>query len=339
VRDAGPYLERARPATLGHQARLTGVAGAARLLASLAEVVEEEAPPAVLELRVGADHVDARALVRAAPLLRLRGLGCGVARVVQLVGRDDLAARQDLYRARVLEPPERSALLARSLLRFSPLALASVVALVATGATQSLLHIDRFGALVDTGFGRAILVKVALLLVLIGLGAVQRRRVVPALRRIADAGEAPGGAGRLLRNVLRAEVVLVVGVLAATSALVASAPPDSVADGPWSKTTRIGDQTLEATVDPARVGLNELHVYLLDARTGAPFAGTKELTVEARLPAKRIGPLDVRARRAGPGHYVVPGLELVPGGTWRIDVASRTSEFDEDRATLEVPVR
>ena len=33
------------------------------------------------------------------------------------------------------------------------------------------------------------------------------------------------------------------------------------------------------TVDPARVGANQIHLYLFDAQDGAPFTRTKELTV------------------------------------------------------------
>jgi copper transport protein len=60
---------------------------------------------------------------------------------------------------------------------------------------------DRHGwslsALTDTPFGRSVLIKVALLVVLVGLGAVNRQRVVPGLRRLADGGEPPGAAGPL----------------------------------------------------------------------------------------------------------------------------------------------
>ena len=46
-------------------------------------------------------------------------------------------------------------------------------------------------------------------------------------------------------------------------------------------------------VDPARVGANEMHVYLYDAKTGAAYTGTKELTVKAALPSKGISGLEV----------------------------------------------
>ena len=100
----------------------------------------------------------------------------------------------------------------------------------------------------------------------------------------------------------------------------------------------MGPIELQATVDPARVGANQLHVYLFDAKTGAQFAGTKELRVDAALPAKGIGPLQATMRKARAGHYVADTLQLVPGGDWKLTVHDRVSAFDEYTTTLKVPV-
>jgi len=241
---------------------------------------------------------------------------------------------------RCLDPPERTRLLAAVLVRFSPIALACVVALAATGVVQALIDMGwSLSALTDTPFGRAVLIKVALLVVLVGLGAVNRQRVVPGLRRLADGGEPPGAAGRLLRTTLRGEVALLVVVLGVTSALVSYAPPVATASGPVSKTTRMGPIELQTTVDPARVGANQMHVYLFDAKGGAAYTKTKELTVKAALPSKDIAGLSVTMHQAGPGHYVADAFQLVPAGDWQITVTDRVSDFDEYTGTLKVPVR
>jgi copper transport protein len=242
---------------------------------------------------------------------------------------------------RALEPADRTRLLAAALARFSPLALVAVAALALTGVVQALFEVRTLDALTGTAFGRAVLVKAVLLAILIGLGAVNRQRVVPALRRLAAGGAAPGGAGRLLRRTLRAEVALLVVVLAVTGALTGYAPPtaESANKGPVSVSQRMGPLDLQVTVDPARVGPNAVHLYLFDAKSGAAFTGTKELRVEASLPAKRIGPLDVTFHRAGPGHYVADALVLSPGGDWRLQVSDRVSEFDEHTTTVKAPVR
>ena len=242
---------------------------------------------------------------------------------------------------RALEPADRTRLLAATLQRFSPLALAAVLALALTGTVQALVEVRHLDALVHTAFGRAVLVKIVLLSALIALGAVNRQRVVPALRRLAATGAAPGGAGRLLRRTLRTEVLLIVAVLAVTGALTGYAPPTAAtaASGPVNATQRIGPLDLQMTVDPARVGPNQVHLYLLNAKDGAPFTGTKELRAKASLPGRGIGPLDLTLHRAGPGHYVADAVTLSPGGAWRIAVTDRVSDFDEYETTVKVPVR
>jgi copper transport protein len=238
-----------------------------------------------------------------------------------------------------LEAADRTRLLAATLLRFSPVALGCVVVLLVTGTIQAIEHIGSWAALTGTGFGRAVLVKVVLIAALIAIGAVNRRCVVPGLRRLAQSAAPPGELGHLLRRALRAEVALVVAVLGVTTALVSYPPPASLAGGPFSATAPLGPLRLQATMDPARAGPNELHLYLLRAKDGSPFTATKELTVTLALPARRIGPLAVRAREAGPGHYVADTVQLAPAGDWQLDVTSRVSQFDQYEATLKVPLR
>ena len=57
------------------------------------------------------------------------------------------------------------------------------------------------------------------------------------------------------------------------------------------------------------------------------------------LPDRGIGPLPATARAAGPGHYVVDTVQLVPAGDWSLHVTSRVSEFDQYEGSLAVPVR
>jgi len=242
---------------------------------------------------------------------------------------------------RTLDPAGRTRLLAATLQRFSPLALVSVLALAATGTIQALVEVRHLDALTSTAFGRAVLIKIALLTILTGLGAVNRRRVVPTLRRLAAGGAAPGDAGRLLRRTLRAEVLLILVVLGVTGALTSYAPPiaASASTGPVNVSERMGPLDLQMTVDPARTGPNQVHLYLLRATDGAPFTGTKELTIKATLPSHAIGPLALTMHRAGPGHYVADAVTLSPGGDWKLAVTDRVSDFDEYTATVKAAVR
>jgi copper transport protein len=239
----------------------------------------------------------------------------------------------------VLEPADRTRLLARVLLRFSPMALISVIVILATGLVQSYVEIRHFNLIFNTSFGEAAFIKLCLLVGLIGLGAINRQRTVPRLRALAADGATPGTAGVTLRNTLRAEVLTIVVVLGVAGALAGYAPAIAQYTGPFSTTTRIGPKLLQIDIDPARVGANTAHLYITDPKTGAQFSGVKELDVAETLPGKGIGPLKQVAQRAGPGHYIVPGMFMGSPGTWNVSLTMRVSAFDEFTKTLKVRVR
>jgi copper transport protein len=239
---------------------------------------------------------------------------------------------------RRLEGPERSRLLLAVLRRFSPLALATVVAIAVSGVVQAYIDVRSLEGLLHTTYGALIFVKTALLLCLIGLGWVNRERVIPALERTVGAQRPPGDVGALARRSLRGELALMLCVFGATAALVSYAPPIDAAGGPFSVNTTLGPAELEMTVEPARVGLNTIHLYLIDAKDGTQFTATRELIAKASLPAKGIGPLPLQPNLSGPGHYTLNSAQLSPGGTWEIQLTDRVSEFEEYTRTVKVPI-
>jgi copper transport protein len=238
-----------------------------------------------------------------------------------------------------LDGADRTRLLAASVGRFSTLAGVAIAVILATGVIQALISTNSVSELVDTAYGRAVLVKLVLFLGIVGLGWVNRSRHLPELRRAAAGGATPGAAGAALRKTLRAELIVGAAVLAATGALAGYAPAKAVSSGPFSSDKVLGPARLEATVDPARVGPNEVHLYLFNRRDGSQFTGVKELTVQASLSAKRIAPIELQAEKAGPGHYVVTRGDFGVRGDWRVEVVARVSEFDEYSTTLKVPIR
>lgn len=240
---------------------------------------------------------------------------------------------------RRLTPPDRTRLLAATLARFSTIAGIAIVLLVVGGILQSLFEVRSLSNLTDTAFGRLVLIKIGLLVLMLGIGAYNRRRMVPALRRIAAQGGGPRVVGTLLRRALRAEVALIVVVMGVTAGLVSLAPSVAVSGGPVSVTKSLGPADLQLTVDPARVGPNAVHVFLTDKRTGAQYDRVKEFKAQLALPDKKIGPIDQSARKAGPGHYVLDGAVFGAEGDWQLEVAARVSAFDAYYATLDVPIK
>ncbi len=174
---------------------------------------------------------------------------------------------------------------------------------------------------------------------LIGLGGLNRRRTIPRLRAAAAQGDAPGLTGLALRRTLRVEVALIVAALAATGALASYAPAATQYAGPYNATTTIAGKELQVTLDPAKVGSNELHLYLFEPTTGAQYDSAQQVTVAETLPSKGIGPLTQTAAKSGPGHYTVPGILLGVPGTWKLQITVLVDKFDAYSKTFDVPVQ
>jgi copper transport protein len=223
---------------------------------------------------------------------------------------------------------DRPRLLGAVVGRFSQLAGIAIATVLVTGIVQSIVEVRTVPNLVETAFGRAVLVKIALLAGIIALGALNRRRHLP---RLAVSGAA-------LRRTLQVEVALGLAAIATTGALAGYAPSVAESSGPYSTDVTIGPARMEMTVDPARVGPNEMHVYLFDRASGRQYDAAKELAVTAELPEKRIAPIELTATKAGPGHYVISAATFGVKGNWTIEVAARVSDFDEYRAKVEVPI-
>ncbi|WP_445152174.1 copper resistance protein CopC [Baekduia sp. Peel2402] len=327
LRRAAPVL---RPATVG----ATGLAlpRATRSPATLALIVPLAFLVLLPALSGHGSTQDPVAVLFPANVLHVAAMSAWVGGVAVLLVALPAATR-------ALEVEERTPLLAATLQRFSAIALAGVVALLITGLLQAYVEIRHLDLIFSTAFGRATFIKLMVLLVLIGLGAVNRQRTIPRLRAAVAAGRTPGADGIVLRRTLRAEALLIAAALATTGALAGYAPATAKTSGPYNTTTRIGPQEMQLTIDPARVGANELHLYLTDPKSGAQIDSAKEVDVSAAQPAKGIGASDVAASKAGPGHYIVPALTLGVPGTWTVTVAVRVSDFDEYTKKLEVKVR
>jgi copper transport protein len=100
---------------------------------------------------------------------------------------------------------------------FSPVALAGAGLAGVTGVINSLFHLSAVPQLWQTGYGRALLLKLALLAVVAALGFWNWRYITPNLH-------AANGPARLRRNVVL-ELVSGAAVILATAVLVALPPP------------------------------------------------------------------------------------------------------------------
>ena len=191
---------------------------------------------------------------------------------------------------------DRWSLASTAVPRFSTIAVVSVGALIGAGLLSGYLEVRSVDGIWDTTYGRLLLAKVALLLPLLALGAFNNRVSVPRLR----AGAAEPGGRRAFARAVTAELVILLVVVGVTTALVAEPPAKAQAagaKGPVSREGKVGPYDYTLTVDPARVGSNAVHVYLLDS-TGQ-LADVDEMTLAGTLPAVNVGPLEFGLSPAG----------------------------------------
>jgi copper transport protein len=269
--------------------------------------------PAVVGYLADAAHV-------AAGAIWLGGLGALLAVVRRRRADDDAAGA------------------AEAVARFSGWAAAVVAVVVGAGLVLTWIEVGSLSALTSTTYGRYLMAKVAVALVVIAGAAWNRFRLVPAIA--AEPAGAPtnapssAGAWRALQRVARLEVVGLVVVLVITAQL-ANTTPARIAEAPGlqSVSAPLGSGTLEVIVDPARPGRNDVHAYLLDAR-GRPDDRFDTAAMELAVPAEDVGPLVREPVRAGPGHFVLVGTDLDLAGDWTLTVTVKPDRFTEQRATV-----
>ncbi|SEC73268.1 copper transport protein [Nocardioides exalbidus] len=226
------------------------------------------------------------------------------------------------------------------LARFSTWASALLALLVITGTFMAWRVAGSWDALLETGYGSFLLVKVLIVLVAIVIAAWNRFALLPNLQ--AASGEDRVGAASVLVRTTVAEAGVLVAVLLVTGFLVDRSPePDVVVTSP-SAQGQSGDQSVELdaitadlTLDPLAVGPTTITITLTDD-AGRPTEGYEAPRLSLSTTDVDLG--EVTLTNQGPGTYA-GDLVLPTGGTWEVQVSLRTSEFDNPVKTVrfEVP--
>ena len=232
---------------------------------------------------------------------------------------------------------DQTSLMANVVGRFSRVAVIAVGVIVATGAYRTWTEVGAWHAFTGASYGHVLIVKLAVFVPLVVLGAINNRWTLPRIKKTADAGGDAEPALKRLKRDVASEVALAVVVLGLTALLV-NLPPARVAagvTGPFIENVALGPYDLQIIIDPNEIGENEIHLTATDEE-GRP-APIKAETVLFRMPEQDIGPLREKGRKLAPGHFVVQG-QLSVGGTWQLEIVARTDRFNEERTTASVEV-
>jgi copper transport protein len=209
--------------------------------------------------------------------------------------------------------------------RFSNVALASVLVLLATGVGATVIHIPILAALWQTSYGVAILVKIGLLAAAMLLGAVNLLRSKP---RLVAATTQPGigePAARLLRRTVSGEVILASSAVLAAAILSSLAPPSSALAQLDSALATVGPSRVASTVtqngytfrvlvNPNKVA-QENSFALQITRHGQPVTGADvKLTFE--MLDMQMQNQEYQMKEIRPGVYSHSAPALVMTGRW-----------------------
>lgn len=206
--------------------------------------------------------------------------------------------------------------------RLSRIATYAAPIAIVTGAWQTWRIGGGFGDLPDTSWGRGMIVKIVVVLVLLTLGGVARL----AVRRSLDAGPSR------MRRLIGTEVVVALAVLAASAYVVGESPVVARRPDVHSATLVQGSLIVDLTVTPGLVGNNEIHVVV--SPPGGALQLVESLEMRVTPPGDASVPITVAVLDAGPNHFI-GRVALTGPGEWKLEILVRPDRstsvrFDEE---------
>jgi copper transport protein len=224
-----------------------------------------------------------------------------------------------------------SPLIGTALKRFSRAILPVIALLLASGLWLAVVQLDRIDALWTTDYGRVLAGKLACVAVLLGLGALNRYRLVPRFERAGTA------AARPLAASIAAELAVALAILALVALWRFTPPPRTLApDAPIAFHLH-GDKAMaEIEIERKAGGPARASVLVLDGAF-RPFT-VKEVALILANPAAGIEPLRMTAVPAGDSRWRIEDLRIPVAGRWTLRVDILVSDFDkvslDDAVTL-----
>ncbi|WP_172197543.1 copper resistance CopC/CopD family protein [Saccharibacillus qingshengii] len=214
--------------------------------------------------------------------------------------------------------------------RFTPWAFASVIALVLSGIVMSLAHVPAWSDLLTSLYGRLILIKIVLLLVMTMLGFVH-------FRRARRQGGSPGTASLAAEMAIGIVVLVVAGMLTNVSTpQPAAAAPASFAD--TQPAEQAGNTIISLEVNPVQVGTSTFTVRLTD-KAGKPRTDWQQVTLNMAPQGQPDERTEVIAEAQPDGSYRASGLYFGIGGPWNVGVHALSEKFEQADRTFTMEVQ
>ncbi|MFQ5408287.1 MAG: CopD family protein [Anaerolineales bacterium] len=211
--------------------------------------------------------------------------------------------------------------------RFSNLGLATMGLLVVTGVFNATVTVVSWDALFGSDYGRALLIKLALLAPLLALATVNILILRPQLRLALSETESDNSLVRQLRRTVAGEVFFGVGLVLLAS-IFASTPPAESLRGKLTFDARAEDLQLDLELRPGAIGVNEFSLNITDT-DGQPVTNAREVALRFTPLSGELAPSELALAAAGDGRYIAEGSNLSMPGEWQVQVVvRREAEFD-----------
>ncbi|WP_375314407.1 CopD family protein [Bradyrhizobium sp. A5] len=209
--------------------------------------------------------------------------------------------------------------------RFSRLAALAVGVLAVTGLALAFVQIEKPSALVETRYGQILSVKLALVILLLGLAALNRFRLTPALAR----GEK---AASILRRAILLECAIALTIFAVVAGWRFTPPPRTIIPETPLAIHIHGDKAMfQVLVSPGKAGVDDFVLQLMTGEGALLKAG--EVTLTLSLPERGVEPMKRDASLGPDGYWHVRKVELPFGGRWHVRIDALVSDFE--KITLE----
>ena len=209
----------------------------------------------------------------------------------------------------------RSHARAQALRRFALVAAAGLAVVVTTGVLRAFSALNAWDELWSTGYGRAVLAKLAIVALIGGLALHNRRRGLSS----AIAGDSAP-----LRRTSRAELGLAVCAIAVAALLGTLAPPVAGETGLRGLSASGSDvgNTVHASLSTLsnEPGPNRFVARIADSRSGQPVRGAAVRLLFTPLDDPGVASSSLALLPAGEGTYSASGANLTFDGRWAVRV-------------------
>lgn len=205
--------------------------------------------------------------------------------------------------------------------RFSRMAVPAVGVLVLTGLVLATVQLESFRALIETKYGLILSIKLVLVVVLLGLAALNRFRLTPVLA--LD----PSNVGPLVRSIV-AECVVVIAILAVVAGWRFTPPPRSLVTAvatPLAVHIHTETAMFQVLVSPGMVGTDSFVLQLMNG-DASPLEA-KEATLFLSLPERGIEALERKAVFGADGYWHVSDVPLPYPGHWHMRIDALITDF------------